>query len=117
MAKDIKVKEYRPGKAADGAVKRKTHDYKRYFKIQENQRIRSNIFFFAVETSGGLSYEARKYVKLLAKISQGPIGLEIQRIYQELAVEIQISRANQVYITRNRYVSDSRPSPTLSVTA
>ena len=114
LAKDIKVKEYRPGKAADEAVKRKIRDYKRYFKIQENQR--SNIFFFAVETSGGLSYEARKYVKLLAKISQGPIGLEIQRIYQELAVEIQTSRANQVYITRNRYVSDSRPSPTLSVT-
>ena len=100
----------------DEAVKRKTRDYKRYFKTEENQR--SNIFFFAVETSGGLSYEARKYVKLLAKISQGgPIGLEIQRIYQELAVEIQTSRANQVYITRNRYVSDSRPSPTLSVTA
>ena len=37
-----------------------------------------------------------RYVKLLAKISQGgPIGLEIQRIYQELAVEIQTSRANQ----------------------
>ena len=78
LAKDIKLKDYKAGKAADGAVNRKIKDYKRYFKIDDNQR--SNIFFFAVETSGGLSYEARKYVKLLAKISNSPMGWAIQRI-------------------------------------
>ena len=69
------------------------------------------IYVFLNETSGGLSFEARKYVKLLAKVSGGPMGWEIQRIYQELAVEIQNARANQVYITRNRYVSNTRPLP------
>ncbi len=55
------------------------------------------VVIFAIETSGSLSYEARQYVKLFANLSGGPIGVEIQRIYQELAVEVQNSRANQVY--------------------
>ena len=39
------------------------------------------------------------------------MGWAIQRIYQELAVEIQNARANQVYITRSRYVTNTRPLP------
>lgn len=105
LAKD--VKDYRAGSAADSASKRKERDYMRFFNIQQPNR--TNIFFFAVETSGGLGQEARKYVRLLAKLSGGPIGWEIQNIYQMLAVEIQNARANQVYITRNRYVSSTPP--------
>jgi hypothetical protein len=58
-----------------------------------------------METSGGLGNEARKYVQLLARLSGGSMmGVEIQRIYQQIAVEFQTARANQFYITRNRFV-------------
>lgn len=105
LAKEIK--NYRPGSAADAASKRKVKDYQRFFQI--NKTNQCNILFFAIETSGGLGKEARDYVKLLAKLSGGSMGSEIQRIYQTLAVEFQNARANQVYITRKRYVSDSLP--------
>jgi hypothetical protein len=62
-----------------------------------------------METSGGLGNEARKYVQLLARLSGGSMGAEIQRIYQQIAVEFQTARANQVYITRNRFVLPHPP--------
>jgi hypothetical protein len=37
------------------------------------------------------------------------MGSVIQRISQTLAVEIQNTRANQVYITKRRYVTDTQP--------
>jgi hypothetical protein len=37
------------------------------------------------------------------------MGAEIQRIYQQIAVEFQTARANQVYITRNRFVLPHPP--------
>jgi hypothetical protein len=55
------VKDYKPGKAADAATKRKVKDYQRFYDIQQTNRC--FIFFFAVETAGGL---ARDYVELLA---------------------------------------------------
>jgi hypothetical protein len=42
-----------------------------------------------------LGREARNYVKMLAKLSGGPMGFTIMRIYQTLAVEVQTARANQ----------------------
>jgi hypothetical protein len=101
------VKEYKSGRAADAATKRKVRDYQRFFNIQQSNRC--NLFFFAVETSGGLGKEARDFVKLLAKLDGGPMGSVIQRIYQTLAVEIQNAGANQVYITKRRYVTDTQP--------
>ena len=74
--------DYRPGSAADAASKRKVKDYQRFFQI--NQTNQCNILFFAIETSGGFGREARDYVKLLAKLSGGSMGSEIQHIYQEL---------------------------------
>jgi hypothetical protein len=37
------------------------------------------------------------------------MGVEIQRIYQQIAVEFQTARANQVYITRNSFVLPHPP--------
>jgi hypothetical protein len=37
------------------------------------------------------------------------MGAEIQRIYQQIAVEFQTARANQVYITRNSFVLPHPP--------
>jgi hypothetical protein len=61
------------------------------FGAEENYDIqqtnRCSIFFFAVETTGGLGKEARDYVKLLAKLAGGTLSATILRIYQTLAVE------------------------------
>jgi hypothetical protein len=55
------------GKTADaGKMKEDERAYNTY-----NER--SSIFFFAVETSGGLGKEAREFVKLLAKMSGGDL--------------------------------------------
>jgi hypothetical protein len=70
---------------------------------------RCAIFFFAVETSGGLGREAND-VKMLAKLSGGPMGFTIMRIYQTAAVEVQTARANQVYFTKN-FAVNARPLP------
>ena len=67
LAKEIK--DYTPGSAADAASKRKEKDYNRFFNIQKTDR--TNIFFFAVETSGGLAKEARNYV--LGKLHESQI--------------------------------------------
>jgi hypothetical protein len=102
------VKDYKPGKAADAATKRKVKDYQRFYDIQQTNRC--SIFFFAVETTGGLGKEARDYVKLLAKLAGGTLSATILRIYQTLAVEFQCARANQVYITNRKYVTSTPPS-------
>jgi hypothetical protein len=101
------VKDYKPGKAADLGTRLKARDYRKWFQIQKTNRC--NIFFFGMETSGGLGKEAKKYVQLLARLSGGSMGVEIQRIYQQIAVEFQTARANQVYITRNRFVLPHPP--------
>jgi hypothetical protein len=75
LAKEIK--EYKPGRAADAATKRKVREYQRFFNIQQSNRC--NLFFFADETSGGLGKEARDFVKLLARLDGGPMGSVIQR--------------------------------------
>ena len=92
----------------------KVKDYQRFYDIQQTNRC--SIFFFAVETTGGLGKEARDYVKLLAKLAGGTLSTTILRIYQTLAVEFQCARANQVYITNRKYVTSTPPSSTPSNT-
>ena len=87
-------------------------EYERAYNIQQTDR--SSIFFFAVETSGGLGKEAREFVKLLAKMS-GDLSSIILRIYQTLAVEFQTARAEQIYITNRRYVTNTPPLPPSSL--
>jgi hypothetical protein len=100
------VKDYKPGKTADAGTKRKMKEYERAYNIQRTDR--SSIFFFAVETSGGLGKEAREFVKLLAKMSGGDLSSTI-RIYQTLAAEFQTARAEQIYFTNRRYVTNNPP--------
>jgi hypothetical protein len=83
-------------------------EYERAYNIQRTDR--SSIFFFAVETSGGLGKEAREFVKLFAKMSGGDLSSTILRIYQTLAVEFQTARAEQIYITNRRYATNSTTS-------
>jgi hypothetical protein len=45
LAKEIK--EYKPGRAADAATKRKVRDYQRFFNIQQSNRC--NLFFFVLK--------------------------------------------------------------------
>jgi hypothetical protein len=74
-------------------------EYERAYNIQRTDR--SSIFYFAVETSGGLGKEAREFVKLLAKMSGGDLSSTILRIYQTLAVEF----------TNRRSVTNTPPLP------
>jgi hypothetical protein len=90
-------------------TKRKMKEYERAYNMQRTDR--SSIFFFAVETSGGLGKEAREFVKLLAKMSGGDLSSTILRIYQTLAVKFQTARAEQIYITNRRYVTNTPPLP------
>jgi hypothetical protein len=76
---------------------RKEKYYQRLLDIKTTDQCA--IFFFAVETSGGLGRE--EIMKMLAKLSGGPMGFTIMRIYQTLVVEVQTARANQVYFTKN----------------
>jgi hypothetical protein len=100
LAKDVKTTSQ--GRHADAAAKGKVKDYQRFYDIQQTNRC--SIFFFAVETTGGLGKEARDYVKLLAKLAGGTLSATILRIYQTLAVEFQCAR---VYITNRKYVTST----------
>ena len=86
------INNYNPGKAANQATERKTSLYRRYFQIDGDPT--KVLYFFAVETTGGLGKHARNFCKLLANIqSEDGFSHEIQRIYQELSVSFQSSRA------------------------
>jgi hypothetical protein len=56
-----------------------------------------------------------EFVKLLAKMSGGDLSSTILRIYQTLAVEFQTARAEQIYITNRRYVTNTPPLPPSSL--
>jgi hypothetical protein len=59
------LKDVKPGKNADAGTKRKMKEYERAYNIQRTDR--SSIFFFAVETSGGLGKEAREICETVSK--------------------------------------------------
>jgi hypothetical protein len=67
------IKDYKPGKAADYATKRKEKYYQRFLDIKTTDRC--TIFFVAVETSGGLGREARNYVKRVLNLKLTPAEL------------------------------------------
>jgi hypothetical protein len=89
-------------------VHRATHtkyeNKNQFYDIQQTNRC--SIFFFAVETTGGLGKETRDYLELLQVVGR---CATILRIYQTLAVEFQCARANQVYITNRKYVTITPP--------
>ena len=102
--------DYRAGMAADTAVKRKINDYKKFFKVEDTQD--SSLWFFAVDTSGCLSKEARDLCKTVANLSGKPNALV--HIYQRIAVGLQNAIAKQVYNTIHHYISDSPTPPSNS---
>jgi hypothetical protein len=102
--------DYRAGMAADTAVKRKINDYKKFFKVEDTQD--SSLWFFAVDTNGCLSKEARDLCKTVANLSGKPNALV--HIYQRIAVGLQNAIAKQVYNTIHHYISDSPTPPSNS---
>lgn len=54
------------GRAADVGTKKKARESSKLFQIHRTDR-----------ESGGLGKEARQYVKLLARLAGGPMGVEI----------------------------------------
>lgn len=92
---------YRAGMAADQAVKNKISSYKKFFNINDTRH--SSLWFFAVDTNGCLSKEARDYCKLLANLSGKPGAL--QYIYQRVSVAFQNSLVVQVFRAIHHYTS------------
>ena len=100
------VKHYIPSCAANLAVERKVKSYKKFFNIDDNSH--SRLWFFAVETNGCFSREAREFCKMLSKTSSQPGSLKT--IYQRLSVSYQNSIARQILKSLNYYSSPDRPS-------
>lgn len=92
-------KKYYPGGVAEDAVKLKLKDYRSHHVIDDTTRAR--IFFFAMETSGAPSKEAKRLCKELANLSNAPYSVALQRIYQRLSVDFQINIAQQVNFALN----------------
>lgn len=104
--KIIKNRDYTAGLAANEAVKAKIKNYKKYFHINDTRH--SSLWFFAVDTNGCLSKEARDYCKLLANISAKPGAL--QYIYQRISVAFQNSLAEIVFNAIHHFTSQT-PNP------
>ena len=90
------ITHYTPGSAANRATARKEQLYRRYFRLDGiPHRV---IYFFAVETSGGLGKHAKNLCKLLAGMSRNePACVELPRILQQMSVAFQRSRALAVH--------------------
>jgi hypothetical protein len=54
-------------------------------------------------------FEAPEFVKFFAKMSGGNMSSTIPRIYETLPVEFQTARAEQIYFTNRRYVTNAPP--------
>jgi hypothetical protein len=97
-------KRYIPIHLADTATKRKTTDYNKCFSTISTPT--ASLWFFAIETNGVLSKEARKFCHIMADITGTPNV--IQTIYQRLSVAIQTSIAKQIYKALSLYTSTDR---------
>jgi hypothetical protein len=95
-----------PGQAGEQATRRKIEYYRKHFDIAD--------VIFAVETTGGLSDEARKFCKFLGGLSGNESSYQTQWIYQQIAVRIQTSRAQNIDLWRLKYSLDDRPNIDLS---
>jgi hypothetical protein len=102
------IKDYpNSGQAAELTTKRKVEYYSRHFDIAD--MIRVSLVIFAVETSGGLSQESKNFCKFLRGLSEKESSFHIQWIYQQIAVRIQTSRAQNVDLWRLKNSSDEQP--------
>ena len=68
------------------------------------------MIIFAVETTGGLSQEAKDFCKFIGSLSGKQTSFNIQWIYQQIAVRIQTSRARNIDLWRAKNSLDERPN-------
>ena len=101
-----------PGQAGEQATRRKVEYYNKHFDIADTSR--ASLVIFAVETTGGLSDEARKFCKFLGSLSGNELSYQTQWIYQQIAVRVQTSRAQNIDLWRLKYSLDDRPNIDLS---
>lgn len=109
-----RCKQYRPSRLADIAVKDKTTDYNKHFTTLSTQT--AALWFFAIETNGVFSREAKNLCSIIAKVSGFLPNLQI--IYQKLSVAIQNAIATQIYKALQQYTSTVRntiKSPVISL--
>lgn len=107
-----RLKNYLPGRYADIAVKDKTNDYNKHFTTLSTRS--ATLWFFAIETNGVFSREAKKLCHLIAEVSGFPPNIQI--IYQKLSVAIQSAIATQIYQGYQLYTSTIRNTTKSPVT-
>ena len=108
------TRKFHPGAAADEQVKKKIKDYKSHHNIEDTSK--ANIFFFALDTSGAPSREAKRLCQHMAALSGGTYSVIIQRLYQKLSVDFQINMSQQIDYTINYNPSQTIPtSPNIPV--
>ena len=67
------------------------------------------MFFFGMESFGGMGGEARSFCKLIAKLSGGQLGEKVNYFYQRVSVRMQWIRAWQISTTLREFTSVEQP--------
>lgn len=102
LVKHLQKQIYKPGSLADVAVKNKIDKYLKHFDTISS--LIAGLWFFAIETNGVFSREAKKFCRIMAEVAELPNVL--QTIYQRISVEVQTCIAAQIYIALHDYTKD-----------
>lgn len=104
LVKHLKKQSYNPGCFADTAVKSKLNKYLRHFNTISS--LEAGLWFFAIETNGVFSREAKKFCRIMAEVAEAPSVL--QTIYQRISVAVQTSIASTIHTALNQYITPER---------
>jgi hypothetical protein len=106
LVKNLQKNAYVAGSLADVAVKGKLEKYLKHFDTISS--FEAGLWFFAIETNGVFSREAKRFCQLMAQVAEAPSIL--QTIYQRLSVAIQNCIAVQIYAALQSYTTTERNS-------
>ncbi len=104
LVKHLQKQVYTPGTFADTAVKKKVDKYLRHFDTISS--LIAGLWFFAIETNGVMSREAKKFCRIMAEVAEAP-GV-LQTVYQRISVAIQSCIASTIYVALHQYTTSER---------
>jgi hypothetical protein len=104
------------GAAATLAEKGKAKAYAKLFDINNKpsddmgEWQGAEMWFFGVDTAGGLGEEAMNVVNEMASWNEVDDAVDKQRILEQISVKVQTLRAQQIIDTINRFSTDEKPT-------
>ena len=110
LVKHLQKQVYTPGAFADTAVKNKLDKYLKHFDTISS--FIAGLWFFAIETNGVFSREAKKFCRIMAEVAEVPSIL--QTVYQRISVAIQSCIASTVYVALHQYTTPERNNRSVS---